>query len=132
MNTMPRSPATPFAFGNPAHRYEDEELLALTIRLGHCEDIDRWHSRREFLKSYHFSYASLSLKEKMKRGARKIGFRVYKLTFAWPSVFILRCYVPLPCMEVQNTSQDHTHDDHDEFLEHVSHGYIHRKNLRVP
>ncbi|CAI9272033.1 unnamed protein product [Lactuca saligna] len=129
---MTTSPSPHFSFGNPTYKYEDEESLALTIRLGQCQDIDRWHSRREFLKSYQFSYARLSLKEKMKKGARKIGIRVYKLTLAWPSVFILRCYVPIPCIEeVHDTRQDQMHDDHYVFLEHVSQGFMHPKSLGV-
>ncbi|KAI3518975.1 hypothetical protein L1887_07917 [Cichorium endivia] len=127
---MTTSPSPQFTFRNPSPKYEDEEPLALTIGLGHCQDIDHWHSRRQFLKSYQFSYTRFSQKEKVKRFVRKIGIRVYKLTFAWPSVFILRCYVPIPCMEVQATSQD-MHDDQNLFLENVSHGYVHRKSFGV-
>lgn len=118
MNTS-RTPHSPFRM--TGHKYEDEEPLALNVEIGPCRDLDHWHSRREFLKSYRFSTGRLSLKEKMKKSARKIGLRVYRLTLVWPRMFIVRCYVPLPCMRrVQVASQDHGHGHHDVFLEHVS------------
>ncbi|PWA39741.1 hypothetical protein CTI12_AA569210 [Artemisia annua] len=116
------------------HKYEDEEPLALTFGIGHCRDIDRWHSRREFLKSYNLSSGRSSVKEKMKRSIRKIGLRVYRLTWTWtwPTVFVLRCFVPLPSIKEKVVSQDQMHGEHDDvFLEHLSHGYVHRKSLRV-
>nr|GEU30094.1 hypothetical protein [Tanacetum cinerariifolium] len=114
------------------HKYEDEEPLAFTFGIGHCRDIDRWHSRREFLKSYNLSSGRSSLKEKMKRSVRKIGLRVYRLTWTWPSVFVLRCYVPLPSIEVKVVRQDHMHGEHDVFLERLSHGYLHRRQNAAP
>ncbi|GJU60029.1 hypothetical protein Tco_1237795 [Tanacetum coccineum] len=123
--SMITSPTPNFLFQSPMHKYEDEEPLALTFGIGHCRDTDRWHSRREFLKSYNLSSGRSSVKEKMKRSVRKIGLRVYRLTWTWPSVFVLRCYVPLPSIEVKVVSQDHMHGEHDVFLEHLSHGYLH-------
>ncbi|MFS7954512.1 hypothetical protein Hanom_Chr07g00631361 [Helianthus anomalus] len=126
---MITSPSSHFTFQNPTQKHEDEEPLILTFGQRHFLDIDRWHSRREFLKSYQLSHRRSRLKEQMKKCARKIRLRVYKLTFSWPSVCVLRCYVPLPCMEVQVVSQDHMHGDNDVFQEHVSHGFVHRKSI---
>lgn len=120
-----------FPFQNPTYKHEDEEPLVLTTGPGHCRDLDRWHSRREFLKSYRFSKGCPRLKEQMTKFARKMGLRVYKLTFSWPSVCVLRCYVPFPCMKVQVVSQDHIHVDNDVFLDHVSHGFMRRKSIFV-
>lgn len=74
-----------------------------------------WHARRAFLNSYHFSEEK-KLKEKFKRSVkelneaamgivsdireeiskRKIGFRVLKIKFALPSLFMtsVRCFTP--------------------------------------
>ncbi|GJR82263.1 RNA-directed DNA polymerase, eukaryota [Tanacetum coccineum] len=122
--SMITSPTPNFCFQSPMHKYEDEEPLALTFGIGHCLDIDRRHSRREFLKSYNLSSGRSSVKEKMKRSVRKIGLRVYRLTWTWPSVFVLRCYVPFPSIEVKVVSQDHMHGEHDVFLEHLSHAMV--------
>lgn len=128
-NIMTTSPTPHFPFRTPTRKYEDEEPLALTLGFGNCRDLDRWHSRREFLKSYNLSSGRSSLKEKMKRSVQKMGLRVYRLTLVWPSVFILRCYLPFPCMDVHTVSQDHLHSDRCVLLEHVSHSYVHHKSL---
>ncbi|GFY92788.1 hypothetical protein Acr_08g0011840 [Actinidia rufa] len=71
------------------------------------------HARRAFLTSYHFSERN-GFKEKMKRSVkglnkaamdvvfevrrevskRRFGVRVYRFTIAWPSLFMVRCFVP--------------------------------------
>ncbi|KAL8240342.1 hypothetical protein R6Q59_013697 [Mikania micrantha] len=102
---MITSPSPHYAFQDPTQKHEDEEPLVIDVGPGQSLDQGRWQSRRKFLKSYRFSSGRPRVKEKMKKYARKIGFRVYRVTITWPGVCVLRCYVPLPNMEVKVASE---------------------------
>ncbi|XAR71171.1 hypothetical protein NMG60_11028308 [Bertholletia excelsa] len=103
--------------------------LAEDCLVGYRHERDYWQARRAFLTSYSLSAERKSLgwsfKDKMKKSVkglnemamavvlevrqvsrRRIGVRVYRFTLAWPSFFIVRCFVPWPYKEQRYLSPE--------------------------